>query len=286
MLARLKHMAVGFGTQDVIDQLCEEQLPPRASGQSIAVFSDPAIQAVLNPQTLSLVMLGAFLGGMASGAAGFAYGVVATSIWLHAISPIHTVLLVTAGGLTIQSGMVWSMRRSVDMGRLLPFLIPGLLGIPLGVVLVVRTEQEMVRSALALFLLVYGLYALFAPKLPHFSWGGRTADAAIGFTGGVIGGMSGLSGILPAIWTQIRGWPKDIARGVYQPFILIAQSATLAVVGLVALDRVAVLLFLFVLPALFAGAYVGWKIYGLLDERQFQQMFAILLVLSGTLLIF
>ena len=36
----------------------------------------------LSAQTIGLVMLGGFLGGIATGAAGFVYGVVASSIWL------------------------------------------------------------------------------------------------------------------------------------------------------------------------------------------------------------
>ena len=53
------------------------------------MFSDPALAAVLSLKTLAVVWLGGFLGGIATGAAGFAYGIVATSIWLHAISPLH-----------------------------------------------------------------------------------------------------------------------------------------------------------------------------------------------------
>ena len=57
-------------------------------------------------------------------------------------------------------------------------------------------------------MILYGVYALFAPRLPHVSWGGRIADAAAGFFGGLVGGVAGLSGIAPAIWTQLRGWSK------------------------------------------------------------------------------
>ena len=62
------------------------------------MFSDPALAAVLTLKTLSIVWLGGFLGGMATGAAGFAYGIVATSIWLHAISPLHAAMLVVSAG--------------------------------------------------------------------------------------------------------------------------------------------------------------------------------------------
>src|ERR1700741_876921 len=100
----------------------------------------------LTAQTIGLVVLGGFLGGIASGAAGFAYGVVATSIWLHAISPLHAALLVVTGG------MVWAIRRTIDFGRLWPFLVGGLFGVPLGVLVVLETNPRAIQIALAVFM--------------------------------------------------------------------------------------------------------------------------------------
>ena len=123
------------------------------------MFSDPAL-AALTLKTLSIVWLGGFLGGVASGAAGFAYGVVATAIWLHVISPLHATMLVVSGGLIIQSSLVYKMRRALDWPRLAPFLIAGLIGVPIGVALVVKTDQSALRLGVAVFLVVYGLYAI------------------------------------------------------------------------------------------------------------------------------
>ena len=128
--------------------------------QKPRMFSDPALAAALTLKTSCIVWLGGFLGGMASGAAGFAYGVVATAIWLHAISPLHAAMLVVSGGLIMQSGLVFKMRRSLDWPRLAPFLIAGLIGIPIGVALVVKTDPSTIRLGVAVFLVVYGLYAL------------------------------------------------------------------------------------------------------------------------------
>ena len=237
-----------------------------------------------DPAVLMLVALGGFLGGMATGAAGFAYGVVATSIWLHAISPVQAAFLVVSAGLINQAALNWPLRRSIDIGRLAPFLIGGLIGIPLGVALVVQSSPGHIRTALATFMVAYGIYALAAPRLPSMAWGGRTADAAIGFFGGVLGGLGGLSGILPAIWTQLRGWPKDVARAVYQPFILAAHIATLLMIS-VKVDAEGLLLFAVALPAVLLGSWFGWSIYDKLDERRFRLVFAGLLVLSGAVLL-
>jgi uncharacterized protein len=244
----------------------------------------------LTAQTIALVVLGGFLGGMASGAAGFAYGVVASSIWLHVISPVHVALLVVGGGLINQAGLVWTIRRTIDLKRIWPFLIGGAIGVPLGVLLVVGTDPRGIKVGLAVFMIVYGLYALSGLRLPPVAsrgfWGGRFADGVAGFLGGLFGGVAGLSGIFPAIWTQIRGWPKEVARGVYQPFIVMAHVLTLLLIGAVSFDRNGAVLLLIAVPAVLLGSWTGWKIYGRLSERRFVQMLSALLIGSGLLLIF
>jgi uncharacterized membrane protein YfcA len=248
------------------------------------MFSDPAALELLQLPVLVIVWLGAFLGALAAGGAGFAFGIVASAIWLQALDPIHTTALVVSGGLMIQLGTIWPLRHAIEPRRVWPFLAAGLIGVPIGVALLIRTDAHALTFALGIFLAVYGLYALLAPRLPKIG-GGRVADAVLGFAGGILGGLGGYSGVLPAIWCQLRGWPKETSRGVYQPFILMAHVTTLILVGVVALDRTALLLFLAALPALAVGAWTGWLIYGRLDERRFRQMLAALLVVSGVVLV-
>jgi uncharacterized protein len=248
------------------------------------MWDDPALAAFLAGRTLSVLWLGAFLGGLASGAAGFAFGIVGSAIWLHALDPLHTTMLIVSGGLLIQMGTIWPMRREINARRFAPFAIAGLIGIPVGVWLLVRVDAYALKIAIGIFLVIYGIYALAAPRLPRVEAGGQIADAGIGFFGGVLGGLGGYSGVLPAIWCQLRGWSKEVSRGVYQPFIVMAHVTTLALIGVVALDRTGVVLFLLAAPALILGAFIGWRIYGLLDERRFRQMFAVLLVISGLIL--
>jgi uncharacterized protein len=236
-------------------------------------------------KTLTVLWLGAFMGGFASGAAGFAFGIVASAVWLHALDPLHTTMLIVSGGLTIQLGTIWPMRHEINARRFAPFAIAGLLGIPLGIWLLVRIDAPLLKFAIGIFLAVYGFYALATPRLPRITGGGRVADAGIGFVSGVLGGLGGYSGVLPAIWCQLRGWSKEVSRGVYQPFIIMAHVATLALIGVVALDRTGVVMYLLALPALLLGAFIGWRVYGRLDERRFRQALAALLMVSGLLLV-
>jgi uncharacterized membrane protein YfcA len=233
---------------------------------------------------LGLVWLGAFLGALAAGGAGFAFALAASSIWLHALDPLHTTAFVVASGTLLHAGFVWSMRRTIEPARLGPFLVGAVLGIPIGVRILAHSDSRPLKVALGGFLILYGTYALVMPRLPYIGRGGRPADGLIGFVGGLLGGIGGYSGVLPTIWTQLRGWPKETARAVYQPYILACQVLTLALVGAMAFDRAAALLFVTAVPALLLGAWIGWRIYGRLDDRRFRQVLAVLLVASGATL--
>lgn len=240
---------------------------------------------VITFQLLAVVWLGAFLGALAAGGAGFAFALTASSVWLHVLDPLHTTALVVACGTILHVSLVWPMRRKVEFGRLAPFAIGGLLGIPVGVAVLSAADVSGLKAGLGLFLVLYGLYALATPRLPVITAGGRAADAGIGFVGGVLGGLGGYSGVLPTIWTQLRGWPKDRARGVFQPFILLAHAATLGTLATVALDRESVVLAAAAVPALAAGSWLGWRIYGRLDEGAFRRLLAAMLLLSGIALV-
>ena len=241
---------------------------------------------VLTLHTLTFLWAGAFVGALAVGGAGFAFAMAASSIWLHVLDPVQTAILVLASGVFLHLGFIWRLRRSLEPARLWPFLVGGVIGVPIGVRVLTGSDPEALRQALGGFILAYGVYALAVRRLPHVGFGGRGADGLVGFAGGFLGGLGGFSGVLPTIWAQLRGWSKETIRGVCQPYILVIQLASLILVGAVALDWTGVVLFAAIVPALLAGAWAGWLIYGRLDERRFRQVLAALLVASGLTLLF
>ncbi len=236
-------------------------------------------------QTLSIVWAGAFLGALAAGGAGFAFALVASSIWLHGLEPLQTTALVVACGSLLHLTLVWPIRGSIEPARLFPFIIGAVVGIPIGVLALTQFNSSTLKISLGVFLTIYGCYALFAPRLPRVTFGGRTADGAIGFIGGILGGIGGYSGVIPTVWTQLRGWSKNTARGVYQPFILFAHVVTLLLVGAASFNRGGITLFICALPALAAGAWLGLHIYGRLNENRFKQVLSALLIASGLSLV-
>jgi uncharacterized membrane protein YfcA len=240
--------------------------------------------AGLSAATLVALWSGAVAGGIASGAAGFAAGVVASAVWLHAIAPIHVAVLVVVGGLAMQCTTLWTLRHSLNLRRLWPFILAGVLGVPFGVWLLVRTDPGKLKVAIGVFLILYGFYALVARRMPHGT-AGRGAEIVVGFVSGIMGGLGGYNGVLPAVWTQLRGWSKEESRAFYQPFIVAVHIATIAALGTIAVDREGLILLALALPPMALGTWIGWKLYGRLDEVRFRQTLAVMLLISGAILV-
>jgi uncharacterized membrane protein YfcA len=235
--------------------------------------------------TVSVLWFGSFIGALAAGGAGFAFAVAASAIWLHVLEPLQTTTLVVACGTLLHVALVWPVRRSIALRRLGPFLVGAAVGVPLGVMLLMQMSPDPLKAGLGMGIIAYGAYTLLRPRLPLIVGGGYVADAGIGLIAGLLGGLGGYSGVLPAIWTQFRGWPKDIARGVYQPFILFCHLLTLILLGATALDGNGLLLFALALPPLAAGAWMGLKIYARLDEVQFKAVLAVTFIAAGMLIL-
>jgi uncharacterized membrane protein YfcA len=235
---------------------------------------------------LPLFLLATFAGAVVAGLSGFAFGLVVSAIWLYILTPVQTAALIIAFGLIVQGYSVWKLRGALDWRRLWPFVAGAALGVPVGVGILTGASPAHVRMAVGAFLVVYSLYALLRPAIPVVKAGGAAADAGVGFLNGVLGGITGLAGILVTIWCGLRGWPKDAQRTVFQPVAvaIFAMSALwIGVKGAITPDIIK--LFLIGLPALFAGTWLGLKIYGCIDEASFRKIVLALLLVSGVLLI-
>ena len=233
-----------------------------------------------------LVVAGAALfGAFVSGLTGFAFGLVVLGVWLQVLPPAVAGPLVVICGLFAQSVSVLSVRRSIDLSRLWPFLAFGLVGIPLGVWLLPRIDPQWFRRGTGAFLILTASYQLFG-RAGVVHAGGRAADGAVGFIGGVMSGIAGLSGAVPTLWTVSRGWTKDHARAVYQPFntaILAVTFANLYLSGNLNGDHLRFALVS--IPSLLIGAGLGLVAYRWIDAERFRRVVLWLLLVSGAALV-
>ena len=235
---------------------------------------------------LALFALTSFAAALVAGLAGFAFGLVAAAVWLHLLTPVETTALIVGFGLVVQGVSVWKLRRSLDGRRLLPFLIGGALGVPIGGELLRWASAAQLRMAVGIVLIGYSAWSLARPRLAAVTAGGRVADGAVGVASGMLGSTTGLGGILPTVWCQLRGWRKDEQRAVFQPVaVAIFAMTALWLGGSGFIGRDTAWLFVVGLPAVLAGLWLGLKLFDRLDETGFRTLVLVLLLLSGLALL-
>ena len=234
---------------------------------------------------LSLFVGATFAAALIAGLAGFAFGIVAAAVWLHVLTPLQTATLIVSYGLIVQGYAVWKLRGALDWNRLWPFLCGSAPGVALGIAILDWANPNHLRAGIGVVLFLFAAHGLARPAFKAID-AGPAMDAVVGFFNGLLGGMTGLSGIVVVIWSGLRGWPKDVQRAVFQPVGVATFAMTaigLGATGTVATDTVK--LFLLGLPALLVGVWLGFVLYGRLDEQSFRRVVLWLLLASGVLLI-
>jgi uncharacterized membrane protein YfcA len=230
---------------------------------------------------LGLFLFAAFVGGFASGLAGFAMGFVVSGIWLHILTPIETTALIVGYGLLTQGYGVWKLRHALAWQKIAPFIIGGAIGVPIGTVLLTYINPAYLRSGVGVLLVIYGSYGLPQPRLKPVP-DKVSADAGIGFANGILAGLTGLPGFIITIWCQLRGWTKDVQRAVFQPVMLAAIVLNVISLGIAgAITAHTLRLYLLGLPAMVAGLWAGFRLYGKLDDVAFRKVILVLLLIAG-----
>jgi hypothetical protein len=175
-----------------------------------------------------ILALGAAVAGFVQGIAGFAFAMVAMSIWVWGVDPQMAAVMAVFGGWAGQVIAAIRVRRDWHVGTLWTFVAGSAVGIPIGTRLLPLLDPNRFKLVLGSLLVVGCSAMLLSSKLPNIGKGGSVADAAVGLLGGVMAPLSGFSGLAPALWCTLRGYKKDHHRAILQNFNLIVLSATLA----------------------------------------------------------
>ncbi len=233
----------------------------------------------------TLFALAAFAGGFVSGFSGFAMGIVVSGVWLHIITPMQTATLIAGYGLLTQGYGIFKLRHALDLQKAWPLTLGTVIGIPVGVGILACLNPGALRFGVGVLLVLYAIYGLTRPAIGPLKIG-PASDVAIGISNGMLGGLTGLGGVISTISCQWRGWPKEAQRAVFQPVLFVAFvviSASQAVAGSVTRETLA--LYSLGAPFMIAGLWSGFRLFGKIDDEIFRKTVLVLLLFAGLSLI-
>jgi hypothetical protein len=232
------------------------------------------------------VALGAFVGGFVNGLTGFGLALTAHAFWLHVIGPTLAAPLATVCAVMSQLQTLPRIWHDLNVRQLIPFIAGGLAGVPLGTGLLTRIDPQTFKAVMGLVLVCYSGTMLFLKPAFRSTWGGRAADGVVGLASGFLGGLGGISGVLPAVWAAFRGWTKVESRGVFQAFnvtILTTALISFAVAGFFTVKLG--WLILISAPSTLIGVNAGWQVYRRLSDRSYHTVVLTLLLFAGATLL-
>lgn len=239
----------------------------------------------MEAQTL-VIIAGAAVAGFVQGLSGFAFGMVSMSFWVWTIDPRLAAAMAVFGSLTGQIIAAVTVRRGFDISKLAPFVLGGLLGLPLGMLLLPRLDVVMFKALLGGLLLVACPAMMLSSQLPRITRGGRVADGLAGAGGGFMGALGGFTGVVPTLWCTLRGMEKDSQRAVIQNFNLAMLAVTFAsyiATGVVTATTLPY--FAIVAPAMLIPSLLGARLYIGISEATFRKVVLGLLTASGVALL-
>lgn len=233
-----------------------------------------------------LLAIGAMAGGFVNGLAGFGTSLFALGWWLQIMPPIEAVALALA--MSVVSGVqglviVW---RSINWPRLMRFLVPAVIGVPIGLQLLSYIDPTFLKIVIGLFLILYGGFFTFRKNLPNLTRPTHIIDGFIGFISGILGATAGLSGALPTMWCSLRPWSKTEQRSVLQPFnsfILGCSATILAYRGIYSGQLIINLVIVLVIAII--AARIGITIFKRLTNEQFRRLLISLMFVAGFILL-
>jgi uncharacterized membrane protein YfcA len=234
---------------------------------------------------VALVML---LASTVRSALGFGEALIAVPL-LALLLPVQLVAPVAVlASIVVATLVLLQDWRNVHFRSATRLVASTLLGIPLGLLILKRVPEPLVKGALGLTITSFSALSFFRPASPEpkpelrqdsWAWG-------FGFLAGILGGAYGLNGPPLAVYGSLRGWSPQRFRATLQGYFLPASLVGLSGFWSAGLCTGSVgRLFLWSLPSIVAGTWIGASMSRRLDVARFQLTLHCGLIAVGGVLI-
>ena len=235
------------------------------------------------PQVIVFAVI--FLAVFVQSMSGFGLALVSMALLPGIVGIQVAAPLVALVGIPLEILLLLKYRSALNIHAVWPLIIASLFGIPLGIFVLKRVDEEIVLTILGIVITGYALYSLLEVKLPQMNH--PTWAYGSGFLAGLLGGAYNTGGPPVIIYGNCRGWLPAEFKGNLQSFFLVGTLFVAAAHALGGnLTEVVLIDFLWVVPAIGLGFVAGTWLDRYLNPAIFRKVVLVLLVLMGLRLIF
>ena len=227
------------------------------------------------------------IANIVQGAAGFGSALVAMPLLIGVLglSTARSMFSLTA---IITASIILFRYREQFRLEYVKRILPGtLIGIPFGVVGAGYANERIVLAILGAFTIAYAVYALSGRKIPEIKKYPRLYPFAVGLIGGLLSGAYNTPGPPYVIYGDSQRWQPELFKSNLQALFMIGGGTTAFthfITGHV--EQHMLVKIIFVLPAIFIGAYVGTLVDRVIKPETFRKGVLLMLIALGLTLIF
>lgn len=242
--------------------------------------------AALDPITLYIVGV-IFLATLIRSTLGFGEALVAVPLLalrtpVSVAAPLAVLVSILVAGVVVVQD--W---RRIEMRSARGLILTALLGIPLGVLLLAKANDHLVRLILGLVIIAFSVHALTMGRARRLERDHPGWLAACGFLSGVLGGAYGMNGPPLAVYGALRRWTPRQFRATLQGYFLPVSLVGLAGYLYVGLWDAAVTRdFLWSLPGVALAIVLGRALNRRIRSDRFVRLLYMGLVGIGAVLLF
>jgi uncharacterized membrane protein YfcA len=242
------------------------------------------------PVTIGLLVVILAASALMSGLSGFGFSAIGALCLILLPPKLGVPLLMTLSA----ANQLMSLRQlKADMKPIkhwwpdgpAPYLLGGLVGVPVGLAILSSLPTGDLMLVFGAFLVLYAAYSLARPHGARASVPGSwLSSSLVGMSGGVIGGFTAFPGAAVVVWNGLRHLPKREARAIVQPYILVLQILSIALLALQkpeTFGKTYWLLIAITVPVVLPCTLIGVKLYQSLSDVNFRRVTFILLGISG-----
>ncbi|EGV43577.1 sulfite exporter TauE/SafE family protein [Bizionia argentinensis JUB59] len=217
---------------------------------------------------------------------GFGESLIAVPLLIFYI-PIETAVpLSVLISVVIAAVVIVQDRKKIHFNSAKWLIFFAILGIPIGLLLLLYGNENLVKSGLGILIVLYSLYSLLSKSQFKLESDNKLWLFICGFLSGVFGGAYGLNGPPLAIYGNMRNWTAKHFRATLQAYFLPA-----GIIGLIGYwynglwSATVTHYFLVCIPAIIPAIFIGRYLNSRLKDGAFINYIYIGLIAIGGLLI-
>ena len=225
-----------------------------------------------------------FAGATTLSTIGFGIGMTTIPILLFILEPQTVIVVVNTVSVALFVLIVFQNREDLPIRRVGPWALAGLLGAPVGVLVLKGSDAGLLKIAITTVTIILTLVVAFnvRARIPS----GFAAGLIVAFLVSVALNALGIGGPIMALYMLTQKWSRNAVRGALSLYFLFAETAGVigyGVAGLLTAERI-VLILIVVVPVILGFVLASYLVKRMNDVIFRRTTVVAILGMSGLVL--